>query len=195
MYFISVLFSIPSGGARTKKNTQLCTQSENRFAFKIPSLVFLHGDSPPDSANRGEHSSAILCFLVTKRKMITKCGGMESGHLRSLRPSLRGTDVCTHMHESPTAEHANGGEPVMVLIQKLACSSALLLHPSPSAVTLFTPPLIHPSPSAVTLFTPPLIQSSIHPPSCTLAPLLRQRQRHAWPPSSVPHHMASPVHR
>ena len=119
-------------------------------------------------------------FLVTKRKMITKCGGMESGHLRSLRPSLRGTDVCTHMHESPTAEHANGGEPVMVLIQKLACSSALLLHPSPSAVTLFTPPLI---------------QSSIHPPSCTLAPLLRQRQRHAWPPSSVPHHMASPVHR
>ena len=47
--------------------------------------------------------------------MITKCGGMESGRLRSLRPSLRGTDVCTHMHESPTAEHANGGEPVMVL--------------------------------------------------------------------------------
>ena len=40
MYFISVLFSIPSGGARTKKNTQLCTQSENRFAFKIPSLVY-----------------------------------------------------------------------------------------------------------------------------------------------------------
>ena len=97
--------------------------------------------------------------------MITKCGGMESGRLRSLRPSLRGTDVCTHMHESPTAEHANGGEPVMVLIQKLACSSALLLHPSPSAATLLTPPLIHPSPSAVTLFTPPLIQSSIHP--CT----------------------------
>jgi hypothetical protein len=22
--------------------------------------------------------------------------------------------ACTHMHESPTAEHANGGEPVMV---------------------------------------------------------------------------------
>ena len=101
--------------------------------------------------------------------MITKCGGMESGHLRSLRPSLRGTDVCTHMHESPTAEHANGGEPVMVLIQKLACSSALLLHPSPSAVTLFTPPLV---------------QSSIHPPSCTLAPLLRQRQRHGHRPPS-----------
>ena len=131
--------------------------------------MFLHGDSPPDSANRGEHSSAILCFLLTKRKMITKCGGMESGHLRSLRPSLRGTDVCTHMHESPTAEHANGGEPVMVLIQKLACSSALLLHPSPSAVTLFTPPLV---------------QSSIHPPSCTLAPLLRQRQRRGHRPPS-----------
>ena len=87
-------------------------------------------------------------FLVTKRKMITKCGGMESGHLRSLRPSLRGTDVCTHMHESPTAEHANGGEPVMVF----SSPSISICHFVCCTI-------------ALTLFTPPLIQSSIHPPA------------------------------
>jgi len=160
-----------------KKNTQLCTQSENRFAFKIPSLVYTETVLLTEQI---EVNILLLSFvfLVTKRKMITKCGGMESGRLRSLRPSLRGTDVCRHMHESPTAEHANGGEPVMVF----SSPSISICHFVCCTI-------------AVTLFTPPLVQSSIHPPSCTLAPLLRQRQRHAWPPSSVPHHMASPVHR
>jgi hypothetical protein len=105
--------------ARTKKkNTQLYI-----CRLKIPALVLCqwghtHGDSPdPDSANRGEHSSAILAvFLVTKRKMMVKCGGKRAPTISP--PYLRGTDVCVHAHarvaDGRTGEHANGGEPVMV---------------------------------------------------------------------------------
>ena len=113
--FISVLFSIPSGGARTKKKTRNCVRSlKIDLHLKFPRSC-TRRQSSWQCKSRWTFFWYPLFFLVTKRKMITKCGGMESGHLRSLRPSLRGTDVCTHMHESPTAEHANGGEPVMVL--------------------------------------------------------------------------------